>query len=73
MAGIVSAPQASLIEDTPARVVFAELVAGALDRTGVVPTAHACGYLVDLLADRVRSMRTACPVRPIAEGNKTAS
>jgi hypothetical protein len=54
MAGIVSAPQASLIAATPPRVVFAELVAGALDRTGVVPTAHACGYLVDLLADRVK-------------------
>ncbi|MBW2269648.1 MAG: hypothetical protein JRH16_13825 [Deltaproteobacteria bacterium] len=61
MAGIASAPRASLLEDTAPRVLFADLVAGALDRTGVVPTAQACAYLVDLLADRVRPA-------PVAEG-----
>ena len=43
-----------LIDATPPRVLFAELVAGALDRTGVAPSPHAAAYLVDLLAARVR-------------------
>lgn len=64
MAGIARAPQASMIEDSPPRVVFAELVAGALDRTGVVPSAHACAYLVDLLAEWV----TPVPVPLGADG-----
>ena len=43
-----------LIDAAPPRVLFAELVAGALDRTGIVPSPHAVAYLVDLLAEAVR-------------------
>ena len=43
-----------LIDAAPPRVLFAELVAGALDRTGSVPSPHAVAYLVDLLAEAVR-------------------
>ena len=46
-----------LIDEIPPRVLFAELVAGALDRTGVAPSPHAAAYLVDLLADAVRPAR----------------
>jgi hypothetical protein len=56
MAAIAPAPELALIDAAPPRVLFAELVAEALDRTGVVPTAHACAYLVDLLADAVASL-----------------
>ncbi len=59
MAGITSATRAPMIEATAPRVIFAELVAGALDRTGVVPTAHACAYLVDLLSEWVRPVAGA--------------
>lgn len=47
-------PGSPLIDAAPPRVVFAELVAGALDRTGVAPSPHAVAYLVDLLAEGVR-------------------
>ena len=43
-----------LIDRMPPRMLFAELVAGALDRTGVAPSPHAAAYLVDLLAEAVR-------------------
>jgi len=48
-----------LINGVPPRVLFAELVAGAVDRTGVAPSPHAAAYLVDLLADAVRPTREA--------------
>jgi hypothetical protein len=59
---------APLIDRTPPRVIFAELVAGALDRTSVETTPLAATYLVDLLEDRVRL--TPVPERP-AGGEET--
>lgn len=47
-------PAAGLIDDAQPRVVFADLVAGALDRTGVEPSPLAAAYLVDLLAKSLR-------------------
>jgi hypothetical protein len=55
-----------MIEDSPPRVVFAELVADALDRTGVVPSPRACAYLVDLLAEWV----TPAPIPRAADGTE---
>jgi hypothetical protein len=43
-----------LIERTPPRVLFAQLVAGALERTRVRPTPLASAYLVGLLEARLR-------------------
>lgn len=55
-------PASPLIDVTPPRMLFAELVAGALDRTGHAPSPHAIAYLVDLLAEAV------CPEPdPVAE------
>jgi hypothetical protein len=59
---------APLIDRAPPRVIFAELVAGALDRTSVETTPLAATYLVDLLEDRVRL--TPVPERP-AGGEET--
>jgi len=47
-------PAVSLIEQTPPRVLFAELLAGALERTRVEPTPAATHYLVELLHQQVR-------------------
>ncbi|NNL84567.1 MAG: hypothetical protein HKP27_02895 [Myxococcales bacterium] len=66
MAGTARAPRTSLIEDSPVRVVFAELVATALDRTGVEPSPPACAYLVDLLAESM----TPAPVPLGADGTE---
>jgi hypothetical protein len=49
----------ALIESTPSRVLFAELVAGALERTRLRPTPMATAYLVELLDERLRQ-------RPVA-------
>lgn len=62
MGGEPRGAAAPLIDRTPSRVVFAELVAGALDRTSVEPTPLAATYLVDLLEERVRL--TPPPERP---------
>ena len=43
------------------RVLFAELVAKALDRTGVSPSPHAAAYLVDLLAEAIRPDPDSAP------------
>ncbi len=68
MGGEARGAAAPLIDRIPSRVVFAELVAGALDRTRVEPTPLAATYLVDLLEDRVRL--THPPERP-AGGEET--
>jgi hypothetical protein len=47
-------PGGPLIASVPVRVLFAELLAGALSRTRVAATPLATGYLVDLLEERVR-------------------
>ena len=57
-------PGFPLIDAAPPRVLFAELVAGALDRTGIVPSPHAVAYLVDL---------RAAEVRVLGKGNKERS
>ena len=44
----------ALIDRTPPRVLFAELLAGAIERTRVEPTPLATAYLVDLLDECVR-------------------
>ena len=54
MGGEAGGAAAPLIDRTPSRVVFAELVAGALHSTSVDPTPLAATYLVDLLEDHVR-------------------
>ncbi len=68
MGGEARSAAAPLIDRTPSRVVFAELVAGALHRTRVQPTPLAVTYLVDLLEERVRL--TLPPERP-AGGEET--
>ncbi len=68
MGGEARSAAAPLIDRTPSRVVFAELVAGALDRTRVESTPLVATYLVDLLEDRVRL--TPQPERP-AGGEET--
>ena len=40
-------------DTTPPRIHFVEQVAGAIDRTGILPSPQACAYLVDLLAEWV--------------------
>ena len=62
MGGQARGAAAPLIDRTPSRVVFAALVAGALDRTSVESTPLAATYLVDLLDERVRL--TPAPERP---------
>ncbi len=49
------------IEISAPRVVFAELLAGALDHTLPPPTAVAIAYLVDLLAERTRTLHDPLP------------
>jgi hypothetical protein len=49
------------IELSAPRAVFAELLAGALDRADPPPTPVAIAYLVDLLAERVRAPGCAAP------------
>lgn len=48
-------PGGSLIDRSPPRVLFAELVAGAIERTRVEPTPLATAYLVGLLDQGVRA------------------
>jgi hypothetical protein len=48
------APGGALIDRMPPRALFAELVAGAVERTRVHPTPQAAGYLIELLQERVR-------------------
>lgn len=48
-------PGTRLIDRTPPRVLFAELLAGALERTRVEPSPLATAYLVDLLDERVQA------------------
>ncbi len=60
----------SLIDRTPPRVLFAELLAGAIERTRVDPSPLATAYLVDLLNERVRPAGRARKEREetLAEG-----
>jgi hypothetical protein len=62
----------ALIDRRPPRVLFSELVAGALERTRVRPTPLATAYLVDLLDERVKEVLVAPDPAgeepPLAEG-----
>lgn len=49
------------IELSAPRIVFAELVAGALDQAPCPPTPVAIAYLIDLLAERVREPERGGP------------
>ena len=53
----------SLIDETPSRAVFTELVEGALDETRVQPTPMAAAYLVELLDDRIHVPQESGPPR----------
>lgn len=46
-------PGTVLIDDRPPRMLFSELLAGALERTRVEPSPLATAYLLDLLDERV--------------------
>jgi len=59
-------PGTALIDRSPPRVLFSELVAGALERTRVDPTPLATAYLVGLLEERV-SEAPEVPVTPGGE------
>lgn len=52
-------PGAVLIDPRPPRVLFSELLAGALERTRVEPSPMATAYLVDLLDERVAKASSA--------------
>jgi hypothetical protein len=55
---------ALIIEKSTPRVVFAQLLAGALAQSSIQPSAMAIAYLVELLSDRVRRI----PPEPKPEG-----
>ena len=50
---------ALIIEKSTPRVVFAQLVARALDESSMRPSAMAIAYLVELLSERVRRIPAA--------------
>lgn len=60
-------PAVALIEQTPPRVLFAGLLAGALERTRVQPTPAATHYLVELLEEQVRPAPLACDADGVPE------
>lgn len=58
---------AAIIDPTPPRALFAELVAGAIQQTRVEPTPMATAYLVELLASRVPRAAPAREPEPAEE------
>lgn len=60
-------PGRVLIDHRPPRVLFSELVAGALERTRVEPSPLATAYLVGLLDERLRQLPPAGRPREEAE------